>query len=162
MFEKQWKTIPNQAKIAPESVPGLFWGPSAAQRSPQSSKSTPKGTPRRPKGALGEPLGHPKSGPGLQRAPRGSPKATLRGFWTGKIEQKWVTEAKKVDSGKSAPRLGPADARSTLDPLKSSQNRGRIIQSRFLSGLGAPFRSLWSLESGLDALGDRFASIQNP
>ena len=77
LFEKQWKTIPNQAKIAPESVPGLFWGPSAAQRSPQSSKSTPKGIPRRPKGARWGPQGRPKSVQGFPKSAQREPRSAF-------------------------------------------------------------------------------------
>ena len=161
-LEKQGKTMPNQAKIAAESVPAVFWGPSRAQRLPQSPKSTPKRAPRTARAPLRSFRGTPRATKSPQRAPRGSPRALLGGLGRGKIEKKSVTEAKKVDFSKSAPRLGPADARSTLDPLKSSQNRAGIVQSRFLSGLGAPFLSLWSLESGLGALGGRFGSTQNP
>ena len=161
-LEKQGKTMPNPAKIAAESVPAVFWEPSRAQRSPRSSKTRQKGRQGRPRAPLGSFRGTPRATKSPQRAPKGSPRALLGGFGRGKIEKKSVTQAKKVDFSKSAPRLGPADARSTLDPLKSSQNRAGIVQSPFLSGLRAPFLSLWSLESGLGALGGRFGSIQNP
>ena len=161
MFWKSMK-IDVKSPMPRISVPDAAWGPSGARRSP---KSSPKHPQRDSKEAQGRPLGAPGASqerPRVQRAPRGNPKALFGGLGKGKIEKKSVTEPKKVDFSKSAPRLGPADVRSTLDPLKSSQNRAGIVQSWFLSGLGAPFLSLWSLESGLGALGGRFGSTQNP
>ena len=86
----------------------------------------------------------------------------LGGLGRAEITRKWVTEAKKVDFSRSAPRLGPADVRSTLDPLKSLQNQARMLQSGFLSPLGVLFDPIWSLQRGLGALDDRFGSIPNP
>ena len=142
----------NHAEMAPMSVPGASWAPSGARRSP---KSAPKPPERDPKTAPGRPSGH-------QRAPRRRPKALLGGLGGGKIATKSGAEVKKVDSSKSAPRLAPADARSTLDPFKPPQNRCKMVQNAFLSRLGVLFGQIWSLKSGLDALGDRFGSTPNP
>ena len=86
----------------------------------------------------------------------------MGGLERGKIEKKLLTEAKKVNFSGSAPRLAPADARSTLDPFKSPQNRPRMVQNAFLSRLGVLFSQFWLLKSGLDVLGDRFGSTPNP
>ena len=152
---KSSQNLPNRSLACSGGLQRLKGHPKA-QKAPQKGR---QGGPRAP---LGSPRGTPRATTSPQRAPRGSPRVLLGGLGRGKIEKKSVTEAKKVDFSKNAPRLGPADARSTLDPLKSSQNRARIVQSRFLSGLGGPFLSLWSLESGLGALGGRFRSTQNP
>lgn len=153
------KSCRNGSQFGPWCALGSFRGSKITQKLPKAHPKGPQGDPRAP---FGSPRGVPRATKSPQRAPRGSPRALLGGLGRGKIEKKSVTEAKKVDFSKSAPRLAPADARSTLDPLKSFQNRARIVQSRFLSGLGAPFLSLWSLESGLGALGGRFGSTQNP
>ena len=153
------KSRQNGSHFGPWCALGSFRGSKITQKLPKAPSKGALGDPRAP---FGSPRDVPRATKSPQRAPRGSPRALLGGLGRGKIEKKSVTEAKKVDFSKSAPRLGPADARSTLDPLKSSQNRARIVQSRFLSGLGAPFLSLWSLESGLGALGGRFGSTQNP
>ena len=147
--------LPIRSLVRPRVLQGL-------EDHPKAPKSTPKGTPRRPKGALWEPRGVPSATKSPQRAPRGSPRALLGGLGRGKIEEKSVTEAKKVDFSKSAPRLGPADARSTLDPPKQLQNQARMLQSGFLSPLGVLFDPIWSLQRGLGALDDRFGSIPNP
>ena len=141
--------------VRPEALQGL-------EGHPKALKSTRTGPPRRPKGALEEPQGTPRAAKGPQRAPRGSPKATLRGVWGDQIKQKSVTEAKKVDFGKSAPRLGPADARSTLDPLKSLQNLPRMVQSGFLSRLRASFGHFWSLKNASGALESCLGSTASP
>ena len=154
LFEKHWKSIPNQAKIASESVPGLFWGPTA----PKAPQKGGQGGPRAP---LGRPRCTSRAPKGAQREPRESPRALLGGLGRGKIEKKSVTEAKKVDFSKSAPRLAPADVRSTLDHPKQLQNRPRMLQSGFLSSLGVLFGQIWSLKSGLGALGDRSGSTLN-
>ena len=153
------KSCRNGSHFGPWCALGHFRGSKMTQKLPKAHPKGPQGDPRAP---FGSPRGVPRATKSPQRAPRGSPRALLGGLGRGKIEKKSVTGAKKVDLSKSAPRLGPADARSTLEPLKSSQNRARIVESRFLSGLGAPFLSLWSLESGLGALGGRFGSTQNP
>ena len=132
IFRKSMKITQNQAKMAPNSVPGASSGPSVAKRSPKSGPKHPKRDPKKVREHPWGPKGTPSATKGPQRAPRGSPRATLRDLGRGKIEQKSVTEAKKVDFGKSAPRLGPADARSTSDPLESLKNRLRMLQSRFL------------------------------
>ena len=146
----------DQARIAAESA--VSRGPSRAQRSPQSSKSTPKRGPRTPLRSF---RGTPRATKSPQRAPRGSPRALLGGLGRGKIEKKSITETKKVDFSKSAPRLGPADARSTLDPPEHLQNRPRMLQSGFLSSFGLLFGQIWLLKSGLGALGDRSRSTPN-
>ena len=153
------KARQNGSHFGPWCTLGSFRGSKITQKLPKAPSKAPLGDPRAP---FGSPRGVPRATKSPQRAPRGSPRALLGGLGRGKIEKKSVTETKKVDFSKSAPRLGPADVRSTLDPLKSSQNRAGIVQSPFLSGLGAPFLSLWSLESGLGALGGRFGSTQNP
>ena len=160
-----WKFYENQCEIMPKWLPfralvrpGVLQG---LEDHPKAPKSTLKGSPRRPKGALWEPQGRPKSDQESPKSAQREPKSAPGRPRKRQIEKKSVTEAKKVDFRKCAPRLGPANARSTLDPLKSSQNRAGIVQSPFFSGLGDPFLSLWSLESGLDALGGRFGSTQN-
>ena len=149
----------NHAEMAPISVPGVPWGPSGAPRSPESSQSTPKGTPRAP---FGSPRGVPRATKSPQRAPKESPRALLGGLGRGKIEKKSVAEANKVDFSKSAPRLGPADARSTSDPLKSLENQARAVQSRSLTRLSALFGHFWSLKSTSGALNDRLGSTPTP
>ena len=126
----------NGLKCGPWRALGPFRASEITRKLQKAPKKGPKGYPR---AAFGSPRGGPRASKPPQRAPRGSPGALLGGLGRAEITRKWVTEAKKVDFSKSAPRLGPADARSTLDPLKSSQNRARIVQSRFLSGLGATF-----------------------
>ena len=147
------------SQIGPWCVMGAFRGLKVTQKLPKAPQKGPQDGPR---ATLGSPRGTPRAAKGPQRAPRGSPKATLRGVWGGKIEQKLVTEAKKVDFGKSAPRLGPADARSTSDPLNSPPNRPRMIQSRFLEHLERSFGRLWSRESASGALGDRLGLTPTP
>ena len=149
--------------MAPISVASAPWGPSGGSKITQKlPKAPPKGPQGDPRAPFGSPWVVPRATKSPQKAPRGSPRALLGGLGRVKIQKKSVTEEKKVNFSKSAPRLGPADVRSTLDPLKSSQNRAGIVQSPFLSGFGAPFLSLWSLESGLGAFGGRFGSTQNP
>ena len=105
--------------VRPEALQGL-------EGHPKALKSTRTGPPRRPKGALEEPQGTPRAAKGPQRAPRGSPKATLRGVWGDQIKQKSVTEAKKVDFGKSAPRPRPCRCAEHFGPPeitpRSTQN----------------------------------------
>ena len=152
------KSRRNGSDFGPWCALGSLRGSKITRKLPKAHLKGPQGDPRAP---FGSPWVVPRATKSPQRAPRGSP-ALLGGLGRVKIQEKSVTEAKKVNFSKSAPRLGPADVRSTLDPLKSSQNRPGIIQRPFLSGLGAPFLSLWSLESGLGALGGRFGSTQNP
>ena len=153
------RSTQNSSQIGPWCLLGAFRGSKVTQK---LSKAPQKRAQEGPRAPLGSPRGTPRAAKGPQRAPRGSPKATLRGLWRGKIEQKWVTEAKKVDFGKSAPRLGPADARSTLDPLKSLQNRPRMVQSGFLSRLRASFGHFWSLKNASGALESCLGSTPSP
>ena len=138
---------------------GSFRGSRITQKLPKAPPKTPQADPRAP---FGSPRVVPRATKSLQRAPRWSPRALLGGLGGGQIEKKSVTEAKKVDFSKSAPRLGPADVRSTLDPLKSLQNRHRMIQSGFLSRLRASFGHFWSLKSALGALEDCLRSTPSP
>ena len=149
------KQLPNRSMVRPGGLQGL-------EGHPKALKSTPKEYQEGPRAPLGSPRDAPRAAKDPQRAPRGRPKVTLGGLWRGKIEQKWVAEAKKVDFGKSAPRLGPADARSTLDPLKSLQNRPRMIQIVFLSRLKASFDHFWSLKSASSALESCLGSTSSP
>ena len=146
------KSCRNGSQFGPWCALVSLRGSKITQKLPEVHPKGPQGDPRAP---FGSPRGVPRATKSPQRAPRGSPRALLGGLGRGKIEKKSVTEAKNVDFSKNASRLGPADARSTLDSLKSSQNRARIVQSRFLSGLGAPFLSLWSLERDSDRLRTR-------
>ena len=154
----------NHAKMGPNSVPAWcvltsFRGSKVTQERPKAPQKGPQEVPRAP---LGTPKGTPRATKGPQRAPRGGSRATLRDLGRGRIEQKSIAEGKKVDFGKSAPRLGPADARSTLDPLESSQNQPRMVHSRLSSRLSASFGQFWSLKSASDALGDRRGSTLSP
>ena len=153
------KSLQNGSHFGPWCALGSFRGSKITQKLPKAHPKGPQGDPRAP---FGSPRGVPRATKSPQRAPRGSPRALLGGLGRGKIEKKSVTEAKKVDFSKSAPRLAPADARSTLDPPKPLQNRPRMLQSVFLSRLGVLFGQFWLLKSGLDALGDRFGSTPNP
>ena len=128
--------------MAPISVPGAPSGPSGVRRSPKSSQKHPQ---RDPKETQGRPLGAPGASqerPKVPKSAQRSPRALLGGLGRGKIEKKSVSEAKKVDFSKSAPRLGPADARSTLDLLKLLQNRPGMVHCQFPSSLGGLLRSL--------------------
>ena len=60
MFRESMNITQNQAKMAPNSVPGASSGPSVAKRSPKSGPKHPKRTPRRSESTLGDPQGHPK------------------------------------------------------------------------------------------------------
>ena len=147
------------SKFGPWGVLGSFKALKVPQ---QPTKATQKGPQERSRASLETPRDVPRASMGPQGAPRRSPRALLGGLGGGKIEKKSVTEAKKVDFSKSAPRLAPADARSTLDPFKPLQNRLRMVQGGFLARLGAVFGQFWLLKSGLGALGDRFGSTPNP
>ena len=153
------KSRQNGSHFGPWCALGSFRGSKITQKLPKAPSKVPLGDPRAP---FGSPRGVPRATKSPQRAPRGSPRALLGGLGRGKIEKKSVTEAKKVDFSKSAPRLAPADVRSTLDHPKQLQNRPRMLQSGFLSSLGVLFGRIWSLKSGLDALGNRFGLILNP
>ena len=163
MFRKYMKTdakgSQNAFQFGPWCVLGSFRSSKVTQERPKAPQKGARGGQRAPSGI---PKGTPRATKGSQRAPRGSPRATLRDLGRGRIKQKSITEAKKVDFGKSAPRLGPADARSTSDPLKSVQNRPRMLQSRSLRRLSAHFGPFWSLKSASGDLADRFGWAPNP
>ena len=152
------KSRRNVSHFSPWCALGSFRGSKITQKLPKAPSKAPLGDPRAP---FGSPRGVPRATKSPQRAPRGSPRALLGGLGRGKIEKKSVTEAKKVDFSKSAPRLAPADARSTLDPPKQLQNRPRMLQSEFLSSLSVLFGQIWSLKSGLGAFGDLSRSTPN-
>ena len=162
MFRKSMKidvkSRRNGSHFGPWCALGSFRGSKITQKLPKAPPKGPQGDPRAP---FRSPRGVPRATKSPQRAPRESPRALLGGLERGKIEKKSVTEAKKVDFSKSAPRLGPADVRRTLDPPKQLQNRPRMLQSGFLSSLGVLFGQSWSLKSGLGALGDRSGSTPN-
>ena len=143
MFRKSMKidvkSRRNGSHFGPWCALGSFRGSKITQKLPKAPPKGPQGDPRAP---FGSPRDVPRATKRPQRAPRGSPRAHLGGLGRGKIEKKSVTEAKKLDFSKSAPRLGPADARTTLDPLKSLQNQARMLQSGFLSRLGGLLLSL--------------------
>ena len=157
-MENHTKSPQYSSRIGPWRVLGAFSG---LKGHPKAQKAPQKGRQGGPRAPLGSPRGTPRAPKGAQREPRESPRALLGGLGRGKIEKKSVTEAKKVDFSKSAPRLAPADARSTLDPPKQLQNRPRMLQIGFLSPLGVLFDPIWSLQSGLGALGDRSGSTPN-
>ena len=119
----------NRSQLGPWGVLAAFRCSKVTQERPKAPQKRPQEGPRAP---LSIPKGTPRATKGPQRVPGERPKAIPRDLRKGKSEEKWVTEAKKVDFGKSAPRLGPADARSTSDPLESLKNRVRMVQSRFL------------------------------
>ena len=147
------------SQIGPWCVMAAFRGLKVTQKLPKAPQKGPHDGPR---ATLGSPRGTPRAAKGPQRAPRGSPRATLRGLGRGKIEQKSGTEVKKVDFGKSAPRLAFADARSTSHPLKLFQNRSRMAQSRLLSRLRASFGHFWSLKNASGALESCLRSTPSP
>ena len=149
----------NGSEFGPWCVLGSFRASKVTQEPPKAPQNRPQEGSRAP---LGTPRDVPRASKGPQRAPRKSPKALLGGLGGGKIATKSGAEVKKVDSSKSAPRLAPADAGGTLDPLKSVRNRPRMVQSGFLSRLGVLFGQFWSLKSRLAALGDSFGSTPNP
>ena len=127
--------MPNRSLMCSGDIQGL-------KGHPKPQKALQKKRQGRQRAPLGSFRGIPRATKSPQRAPRGSPRALLGGHRRGKIEKNSVTEAKKVDFSKSAPRLAPADVRSTLDPLKSLQNQARMLQSGFLSRLGGLLLSL--------------------
>ena len=160
-----WKSIRidvksrrNGSHFGPWCALGSFRGSKITQKLPKAPPKGPQGDPRAP---FGSPRGVPRATKSPQRASRGSPRALLGGLGRGKLEKKSVTETKKVDFSKSAPRLGPADVRSTWDPPRQLQNRPRMLQSGFPSSLGILFGQIWSLKSSLGALGDRSRSTPN-
>ena len=153
------KSRQNGPHFGPWCALGSFRGSKVTQ---EPLKATQKGPQEGSRAPLGTPRDVPRASTGSHRAPRRSPRALIGGLGKGKIEKKSVTEAKKVNLSKSAPRLAPADARSTLDPFKPLQNRPRMVQSAFLSRLGVLFGQLWLLKSGLGVLGDRFGSTPKP
>ena len=133
------KSRQNGSHFGPWCALGSFRGSKITQKLP---KAPPKGSQGDLRAPFGSPRGVPRATKSPQRAPRGSPRALLGGLGRGKIEKKSVPGGKKVDFSKSAPRLCPADARSTLDPPKQLQNRPRMLQSGFLSRLGGLLLSL--------------------
>ena len=163
MFRKSLKidskSLQNGSQVSPWCVLESFRGSKVAQERPKATQKGPEEGSRAP---LGTPRDVPRAPKSPQRAPRRSPRALLGGLGKGKIEKKSVAEPKKVNSSKSAPRLAPADARSTLDRFKPLQNRARMVQSGFLSRLGVLFGQIWSLKCGLGALGDHFGSTSKP
>ena len=111
MFRKSMKidvkSRRNGSHFGPWCALGSFRGSKLTQKLPKAPPKGPQGDPRAP---FGSPRGVPRATKSPQRAPRGSPRALLGGLGRGNNEKKSVTEVKKVDFSKSAPRLGPADA----------------------------------------------------
>ena len=71
MFRKSMDIAQNQAKMAPNSVPGASSGPSVAKRSPKSGPKHPK---RDPKKVREHPWGPPRAPQARPRAPKERPE----------------------------------------------------------------------------------------
>ena len=106
MFRKSMKidvkSRRNGSDFGPWCALGSLRGSKITRKLPKAHLKGPQGDPRAP---FGNPRGVPRATKSPQRAPRESPRALLGGLGNGKIEKKSVTEAKKVDFSKSAPRL---------------------------------------------------------
>ena len=151
------RTLQNQAKIGPTSLPRASQKPSGGRVSPKSSRKSSKRGLKRLKGAHNEVPGSTKA---AQRAPKGGQRARQRDLGRGKIDPKLASAARRAKFPKSAPRLGPADVSGT----SPSPDRPRIGQKSSQVGPSSPSSGLldrvWPFEGASSGLGARLGSTR--
>ena len=127
------------------------WTLRSSQERPRAFQGTPervpRGAPRGPKGAFDSHRGAPRATNEPQAVPREGRSALQSASRRAKIEPKDDAEAKKGKFIKSAPRLAPADARSTLDRPKSDLKQPESYQIDQFALASQTLRRGWMCKS---------------
>ena len=127
------------------------WTLGCSQERPRAFQGTPervsRGAPSGPNGAFESHRGAPRATKEPQTVPREGRSALQSAPRRAKIESKENAEAKKGKFIKSAPRLAPADARSTLDRPKSDLKQPESYQIDQFARASQTLHRVWVCKS---------------
>ena len=127
------------------------WTLRSTQERPRAFLETPERasrvTPRGPEGAFESHRDAPRATKEPQTVPRAGRRAHQSALRRAKMELKDVAEARKVKSIQSAPRLAPADARSTLDRSKSALKQPESYQIDQFARASQTLHRVWVCKS---------------